>query len=310
MKLLLTGPGFEQRHYEALAASGFETLHERQPSRERLIEVLPTISHYLLGGDEQVDAALLAHASSLRHIAFIGGDAGAFIDLEAATKLHIVVSTTPGATAGAVAEHTIGLLLGLARGLFAQNEAVKRNAPLVPTTRELSDMRVGIVGLGRIGLKVAALLRQGFGATVIYTSANRKSGVEAELGLNWTSLPELFSVCDAVSLHAPATQQTRGMIGAAILANARPGLLLVNTAPAALVDPAALKQALATGQVGAAAFDGYWQEPPPTSADDAYGFLRLPDARFVVTPHTAAKTTRAWPSMVDAALSNMTSSLT
>lgn len=116
---------------------------------------------------------------------------------------------------------------------------------------------------------------------------------------------ELFGRADAVLLLLASEPETRGIIAARVFDAIRRPIFLVNTAAADLVDPTALSRALDDGRVAAAAFDGYWEEPLPCPAEDRFGLLRYPDSRFVVTPHVAAKTTTAWPRMVDSAVANL-----
>jgi phosphoglycerate dehydrogenase-like enzyme len=212
---------------------------------------------------------------------------------------------TPGLMTGAVAEHTLGLLLGLQRGLFGHNEAVKRGGARPGPTLALGDSTIGIVGMGAIGQEVARRLRAGFGSDLLYWSRTRRPAAEEALGMANAELAELFGRADAVLLLLASAPETRGIVAARLFDAVRRPIFLVNTAAADLVDPAALRQALDDGRVAAAAFDGYWDEPLPSPAEDRFGLLSCPDSRFVVTPHVAAKTTTAWPRMVDSAVANL-----
>lgn len=308
-RILLTGEGYTTNHFSQLGAAGYEFVHKPVLQAEDLTELLPTIEGHVLGGDEHIDDDTLSKASRLRVISFVGKGHDEFIDLLAAERRGIRVCNTPGVGAPALAEHTIGLLLGLTRQLFQQNEASKRSGLIQTPTAELSDMTIGIVGLGAAGSIVARILRSAFGATVNYSSRSRKPVLENELGITFVELSELFATSDAVVLLAPTTSETKNMVNEQLLQHARPGLLLVNTAGAALVDPQALRAAITSKQVKAAAFDGYWEEPLPTLDNDLYGFLSLPDSAFFVTPHTAAKTSGTWERMVSMAIDNALAAL-
>ena len=238
-------------------------------------------------------------------VSFVGTDVGAFVDEAAAKAKGVLVVNTPGVMASAVAEHTVGLVVGLARGLFAQNEMVKRSGPLKGPTRELAGMAIGIVGMGAIGTRVARILTTAFGCIVCYTSRTRKPTIETELGMRFLDTDELFATSEAVVLLAATTPETTGIVNGSRLSRARAGLLLVNTASATLVDPAALKRALETGRVASAAFDGYWIEPLPAPSSDPFGLLSLPDHLFVVTPHNAARTVGTWNRMIALAVDNI-----
>lgn len=304
-RILLTGDGYTREHFERLQALGFEVIHEVEIDPQRFWELLPTLDAHVLGGSERLDADALARASKLRLVSFVGTGYGAFVDEAAARRRGIAVLNTPSVMAQAVAEHTVGLLIGLARGLFAQNEAVKRATLSQPPALELAGMAIGIVGMGAIGERVAKILTTAFGCKVSYASRSQKPTLEHQLGLEFVSLDELFSSCNAVVLLVPTTPETRNMVDESRLSAARSGLFLVNTASASLVEPGALRKALESGKVAAAAFDGYWTEPLPEPASDPYGLLSLPDKLFVVTPHTAAKTDGTWSRMVAMAVDNV-----
>jgi lactate dehydrogenase-like 2-hydroxyacid dehydrogenase len=266
---------------------------------------LPCIEAYILGGDERLDADLIGIAERLTIISFVGTGYRDFIDEDAARAKGISIFNTPAVATLAVAEHTIGLALGLARGLFAQNAAVKHSGIGQPTTREIGEMLVGIIGMGAVGTRVARILRSAFGCTLYYTSRTRKPELEVELEMMFVDLDALFSKCDLIILLASTTTKDE-LVTEARLSLARPGLLLINTANPRLVSPEALKLAIASGQVAAAAFDGYWIEPLPAPDVDPHGLLRLPDRQFVITPHTAAKTRGTWERMVTLAVDNVT----
>lgn len=302
-QVILTGEGYTADHFGRLRAAGFDPVHLDE-------ETLPTRSlvdahGYVLGGDERLTASLLDSMKALEAISFVGTGIGQFVDCPAAQARGVALMNTPGLMVDAVAEHSLGLLIGLQRGLFHHNEAVKRGAPRPAATRSLADSTVGVVGLGPIGLKVARQLRETLGCELLYWSRTPKPEVEAELGIGYAELDEMFARVDSVLLLLASTPETRAIVGQHLFEAIRVPMFLVNTAAAELVDPHALRAAIDDGRIVAAAFDGYWQEPLPPPADDPYGLLSYPDGKFVVTPHVAAKTTRAWPRMVDAAVDNL-----
>src|SRR5690348_4937641 len=124
--ILLTGEGYTGEQIKALRGAGYEVIHRSTIDRDTLFMVLPELDAYILGGEERLDATVLQCARRLRVISLVGTGSGVFIDERAAGVRGIQISTTPGIMAPAVAEHTIGLLIGTIRGLFAQNEAAKR----------------------------------------------------------------------------------------------------------------------------------------------------------------------------------------
>jgi D-3-phosphoglycerate dehydrogenase len=202
------------------------------------------------------------------------------IDLDAARAAGIVVTNVPDYCVEEVAAHTLTLILAALRRLPAALERGGR-VPwsldgLRPIPR-LSELTYGIVGLGRIGREVATLLRPLGGRLLAYDPylGEELDGVERA-----SSVAALLGASDVVTLHLPATPETRGMIGAEQLRLMRPSAILVNTSRGALVRTADLAAALRAGQIGGAALDVLERE-----ADDAAEVVGLPGA--IVTPHMA-----------------------
>ena len=202
------------------------------------------------------------------------------IDLDAARAAGIVVTNVPDYCVEEVAAHTLTLVLAALRRLPAALERGGR-VPwsldgLRPIPR-LSELTYGIVGLGRIGREVAKLLRPLGGRLLAYDPylGEEPDGVERA-----SSVAALLGASDVVTLHLPATPETRGMIGAEQLRLMRPSAILVNTSRGALVRTADLAAALRAGQIGGAALDVLERE-----ADDAAEVVGLPGA--IVTPHMA-----------------------
>ena len=213
------------------------------------------------------------------------------VDVAYAAGKGIVVCNTPVANAWSVAEHAVALLLALAKETLAADHAVRAGAFDARYTLRLTELRgrtLGVVGCGRIGRATARIARAGLGMRVCGYSPSaepkrlRRLGIEPCAGLG-----ELLERADAVSLHLPLRPETRGLIGRAELGRMKPGALLVNTARGALVDHAALVEALASGRLGGAGLDVFRQEPVP--ADDP--LLKLPNV--VLSPHVAGASDHA-----------------
>ncbi len=215
------------------------------------------------------------------------------VDLEAAATRGVAVANTPGVLVDATADLTLGLLLAAARRVAEGDRLVRRGEGWRWSMEFMlgSDLRgatLGIVGLGQIGRAVARRARA-FGMEVVYSGRRpAPAAVEAELGARRLELDQLLSSADVVSLHAPLTPETRGLIGAAELARMKPTAILVNTARGAQVDEAALAAALRDGVIGAAGLDVYAEEPRVDP-----DLLELDNV--VLTPHigSAADRTRA-----------------
>lgn len=235
----------------------------------------------------RVDAAALDAMPLLRVIAKHGVGLDN-VDLDEARRRRIPVVCTPDAASQAVAEHAVALLLALARRL-GEAQAAARQGRFHERTHlegfELSGRTLGIIGLGRIGRRVARIAAGGFGMRVLaYDPYAAADGVPAELV---PALDDLLAAADAVTLHVPLTPQTRGLIDAARLRQMRPGALLVNTARGAVIDEDALVQALTGGRLGGAALDVFAEEPLPAD----HPLCRAPNT--VLTPHVAGTTASA-----------------
>ena len=234
----------------------------------------------------QVDAGLLEHAHKLRVIgrAGVGVDN---IDLDAATRKGIAVMNTPGANAVAVAEHTLAMMLAMARQVCRANEwmhAGRWEKKSLQGT-ELRGKTLGIVGLGRIGMEVARRARA-FGMTVVGHDPFVSPVVAKEQGIQLASLEEVYAAGDYLTLHVGLTPQTTGMINAESLRRMKKGVRLVNCARGELVEEAALAQALKQGQVAAAALDVFTREPLRNSAFTAM-------ENVLLTPHIGGSTHEA-----------------
>jgi D-3-phosphoglycerate dehydrogenase len=233
-----------------------------------------------------VNAEVLRGAQKLRVIgrAGVGVDN---IDLEAATKAGIAVMNTPGANAVAVAEHTLALMLAMARHISradATTRAGKWEKKSLQGT-ELRGKTLGIIGLGRIGMEVARRARA-FEMQLIAHDPFVAITVARELGIQLADLDQVYAAADYISLHVGLTPQTSGMINAQSLAKMKPGVRIINCARGELIDEAALAAALTSKQVAGAALDVFPEEPPKNSA-----LLALDNV--IATPHIAGSTNEA-----------------
>lgn len=251
-----------------------------------------------------VDSALLdAAGDSLRVVAnfAVGYDN---VDLEACSARGVAVTNTPDVLTNATAELALALTLAAARRT-GEAEAFLRAGhwtgwdPAAMLGLELSGTTFGVIGLGRIGRRYAELVRP-LAGELLYTarSAKRVPGLEAER----VELDELLSRADVVSLHAPATAETRHLIAVGELARMRDHAVLVNTARGSLVDANALADALERGAIGAAGLDVYENEP---------GVPRrlLAAPRCVLLPHIGSATSRARDGMARLAATNALAAL-
>ncbi len=251
-----------------------------------------------IAGAAPITAAHLDAAPKLRLVARYGVGVDA-VDLAAASARGIQVTNTPGANTGAVADHAVALMLASLRDLTRGDRDVRAGVWTVRRTRELASLTVGLAGLGRVGRAVADRLRA-FGCRVIGHDPWVPADELAAIGIVAVDLPTLARDSDIVSLHAPGGGR---VVDDAFVALARPGLILVNTARAALVDESSIARALREDRLRCYATDVLSgelgdSENPLLAAD-------LTD-RTIFTPHSAAQTVEAVDGMgrgaVDAVL--------
>ncbi|MCO5170961.1 MAG: phosphoglycerate dehydrogenase [Planctomycetes bacterium] len=224
----------------------------------------------VVAGTEAYDAAVLDRAPGLRLVARTGVGLDN-VDLDACRARGVAVTWTPEAPSDSAAELAVGLLLALARHVPAADRLVREGRWERKVGVLLRGRTVGVVGLGRIGARVARLLRP-FGCRLLGTDVDPAVAARAaDLGVTLVGLDELLAASDAVTLHVPLTAATRGLIGARALGLMRPGALLVNTARGEVVDEAALLAALEAGRLEGAALDVFAEEPyagPLAGRDD------------------------------------------
>lgn len=196
-------------------------------------------------------------AAGLRHIVFLGTGAGSFIDLAAAERSGIKVSTIKGYGDTTVAEHALSLVLAAARHVGAMHQLMREGGWRVMQGIELKGKTLGLVGFGGIGREMARL-GNGIGMNVI--AWNRSPVKDAPVPM--LAVDEVLAKSDVVSLHLSLNNSTRGFLDKARIARMKPGAILVNTARAAVVDEAALAAALRSGHIGHYATDVFAEEPP------------------------------------------------
>jgi lactate dehydrogenase-like 2-hydroxyacid dehydrogenase len=217
------------------------------------------------------------------------------VDVVAAAKRGIPVCNTPDYGTAEVADHALAMALSLIRGLSVYTANLRADpvvgwrwqaAPV--TMRRLRGAKVGIVGLGRIGL-AAARRFAAFDTEVCFYDPEQPVGYELATGYRrHDTLEELLSVSDIVSVHCPLNDQTRGLIGKAAVAAMKPGTLYINTARGGVQDMDAIHEGLSSGRIAGAGLDVMFvQEPPPDHPllrDFAAGRL---DGRLILSPHAA-----------------------
>ena len=235
-----------------------------------------------------VNRHIIAQASSLKLVGLLRGGTEN-IDIACAVEKKVTVANTPGRNARAVAEFTIGLILGEVRNIARSHAALKnaqwrKNFPNSSEIPELFGKTVGLIGLGAVGNLVAGYLHA-FGCTVIAYDPFVKA---APPGVSLLALEDVLRRSDIVSIHARYTSDTHHLIGKNEIAMMKPGAILVNTARSGLVDQDSLVAALQQGKIGGAALDVFDVEP--IAAGDS--ILALDN--LTMTPHLAGSTRDAF----------------
>ncbi len=233
----------------------------------------------------KVTAEVLASAARLRVIGRAGTGVDN-IDLDAATRRGVVVMNAPGGNSVSVAEHTMALLLALARHIADASQSTragKWEKKRFSAGRELAGKTLGVVGTGNIGALVVQRAKA-FGMKVIAYDPFLSQEAAAKLGVELVALPGIFRRADAITLHVPLTEQTKNMVGAEQIAQMKAGALLINCARGGLVDERALAQALQEKRLGGAALDVFETEPP------APDHPLLSCENFIATPHLGGST--------------------
>ena len=278
---------------DPIAEAGIARLREHaevdvqlKQSPASLIARIPDYDALIVRSETRVDANVIQAGTRLKVI----GRAGAGvdnIDVDAATRAGVLVVNAPSGNTIAATEHTMAMMLALARHIPQADQAVK--AGRWERSRflgfELRDKVLGVVGLGSIGREVAHRA-QAFGMRVIATDPVLSEERASQLNVKLMSLDQLMSEADIVTLHVPLTKETHHLVDARALALAKPGLRLVNVARGGIVDESALRDALRDGQVAGAAIDVFEQEPPGENP-----LISMP--QVVTTPHLGASTEEA-----------------
>lgn len=255
-------------------------------SPDDLMKALTGVQAIIVRGRTKVTADVFAAAPDLKVVgrAGVGVDN---IDLKAAKAKNVVVVNAPQSTTIAVAEHTMALLLSLARQIPLADSGLRRGEWLKKKLEgfELSGKTLGIVGMGRIGSFVAARA-SGFGMICVGYDPMLSNDEIAKRGAQPADLANILRRADVLTLHVPLSPETRGMINAEQLSRMKHGAYIVCTARGNIIDETALLAALESGQIAGAALDVFATEPVTDSP-----LVKHP--KVVCTPHIAAQTAEA-----------------
>lgn len=278
-----------------------ELLAVKTPDEDEKLRTVAD-ADFILAGWASVSAQVMDAAPKLKLIQKWGIGVDKF-DLKAAAARGIPVAIIAGGNAIPVSEHAVHLMLSVYRRLPFVDRSLRQGrwlkAEVRPFSFQLNRKVVGLIGFGNIGREVAKRVRV-FNSRVIYYDMVRPSPeVEAELGVEYRSLDELFAQSDIISVHVPLTEQTRKLVNARAFSLMKPNAILVNTARGGVVDEAALIETLRAGRILGAGLDVFEQEPPEP------GNPLMEMDNVVVTPHIAGVTFDNVPNMANRAFANM-----
>ena len=275
------------RGIELLREAGWIVVH---PAKVELEVSLADADALIVRSATRVTEELLERALLLRVVGRAGTGVDN-IDVDAATRRGVLVMNTPGGNAVSVAEHTLALLLALARSIPQFSASVrdgrweKSGSGSIPIGIEVRGKTLGLAGLGRVGSEVARRARA-LEMTVLAYDPYISPKTARDVGAELVSFEELLRRSDFVSLHMTFSPATQHLFDAQAFAQMKRGARLINTARGELVDEAALSAALSSGQLAGAALDVFADEPPKNSP-----LTRLPNV--IATPHVAASTPEA-----------------
>jgi D-3-phosphoglycerate dehydrogenase len=269
-----------------LSNKEFKVDIHNKPSQEELKELIKDYDGLLIRSEVKVDSDIIEAAEKLKFI----GRAGAGVDnvdKELATKKGIIVVNVPGGNAISAAEHTIGLMLSLARRIPEAYKSLKNKKwdrkNFVGT--ELFGKTLGLIGLGRIGTEVAKRLSV-FGMSVIAYDPFANQDTAKNKNIELKSIDEVFAQADYISIHSSLNDSTRGMINAAAIKKMKDGVRIINCARGPIVNEKDLSNAIKSGKVAGAAIDVFAKEPPED-------WTLIDTDKAVATPHLAASTYEA-----------------
>lgn len=312
MRVFITRP-IPEIGIKMLREKGYEVLineaaRNRGAEKEEILAGVKGAGALLCTLTEKIDGEVMdAAGPALKIIAnmAVGFDN---IDLEAARKRNIMVANTPGVLTDTVAEYTFALMLVISHRIveadkFTRAGLFKGWGPMLMLGSDLSGKTLGIVGLGRIGSRVAYHAVKGFGMKVLYTDPQRNSEFERNFNAEFSeNIDDLLPHCDYVSVHVPLLDSTLHLINEARLKLMKPTAYLINTSRGPIVDEKALALGLSKGWIRGAAIDVFENEPKIEP-----GLLKLNN--IILTSHIASATEETRDKMAELATENIIEAL-
>jgi D-3-phosphoglycerate dehydrogenase len=271
---------------ELLKHPDFKIEIHAKPTPEQFKELIKDYDGLIIRSEVKVTADIIAAAEKLKFIGRAGTGVDN-VDIPAASKRGIVVANVPGGNTISAAEHTVGMMLALARNIPQAYQSLKgkewKRERFMGT--ELQGKTLGLIGLGRIGREVAHRMLA-FGMKVVAYDPFASAEFAKSAGIELVTLDEVYAAADYISIHSPLNDSTRNMINAEALKKMKKGVRIVNCARGGIIDDKALSEAIKAGHVKGAAIDVFPKEPP-------VDWTLIETDGTVVTPHLAASTAEA-----------------
>jgi D-3-phosphoglycerate dehydrogenase len=227
----------------------------------------------------------------------VGLGAASFFDLAEVGRRGVTVTHGLSA-ASSVAEHTLALMLAASRNIVLRDREIRQGLWNDFPCADLKGKTLGLIGYGRIA-RLVTPLAQAFGMNVIAWARSPSAEIASNFGIEFASLKELLATSDVVSLHLHLNEDTEGFLTSDLLRSTKPGVLIINTARAQLLDETALVDLLKSGHIGTMATDVFNEEPLPMD----HPFRDLDNV--MMTPHNAYNTPDATAAMCDVAIDNL-----
>ena len=286
IRILVTDP-LEKEGVQILKDAGFELTESGKLAPDKLCEIIEGYDAVIVRSATKITRDVIKNGTTLKIIgrAGVGLDN---IDIEAATLAGIIVMNAPEGNTISVAEHTVAMLMALARNISAADRSLKNGQweKKKYMGTELYGKTLGIIGLGRIGRRVAAVAGS-LGMKVLACDPYLDKGILDGTGITVVSLPGLLQQSDFITLHIPLSDSSRHMIGESAFESMKDGVSIINCSRGGVVDEDALYKYLSAGKVKGASIDVFEKEPP----DAENPLLKM--EQVIVTPHLGASTKEA-----------------
>lgn len=262
--LITTAPFGEQIRLpiDLLDQSGIEYLinpYGEKLNENQLIELVSDVD-VIIAGTEQLNDRVLSYAKSLKFISRVGTGVDS-VDLLSARKRGIKVSHTPDAPGPAVAELTIGLMISLLRHIHISNDQIKNGVWSRFIGRRISELSIGIIGVGRIGKGVINRLNAFTNNCILVNDINPNLELNNHHNLEWVDKDKIYCESDIISLHIPLTKHTNNMIRTDELMKMKSDAIIINTSRGGIINEFDLQQVLLSGHLSGAAVDAFNEEP-------------------------------------------------